>query len=59
LDTFIFQIHSYLKDQGGVCGIISQRELNEIWVWWSNILNAFFVFDDNNLLFYYCYVVIL
>jgi len=37
LDTFIFQIHSYLYAQAGVCGIISQRDLNEIWVWWSNI----------------------
>jgi len=33
LDTFIFQIHSYLKVQAGVCGIISQRELNLIWRW--------------------------
>jgi len=24
----------------GVCGIISQRELNEIWIWWSNILKC-------------------
>jgi len=30
LDTFIFQIHSYLKAQAGVYGIISQRALNEI-----------------------------
>jgi len=39
LDTFIFQIHSYLLTQAGACGIISQRDLNEIWVWWSSILN--------------------
>jgi len=41
LDTFIFQIHSYLKAQAGVCGIISQRDLNEIWIWWSNILKDY------------------
>jgi len=37
LDTFIFQIHSYLYAQAGVCGIISQREYYDP----TSILNRF------------------